>query len=68
MEKELTIDEQLERLEEILTSMDDEDITLEEALLKFEEGVKLIRMTEEALSKVEQKLKVLTEGEQEDDI
>lgn len=68
MEKELSIDEQLYKLEDILKTMESDEISLEDALLKFEEGVKLVRETEKALSGMEQKLKILTEGEPEDDI
>ena len=68
MEKEMTIDERLEALEELLEKMEDEDLPLEESLKLFEQGVKIVRTTQEALSGIEEKLKVLTGGDAEDDV
>ena len=66
--KEPGIDEKLKALEEIISCMEEEDISLEDALASFEEGVKLVKETREMLTGIEEKLKVLTDEEAEDDV
>ena len=66
--KEAGIDEKLKSLEDIISRMEEEDISLEEALASFEEGVRLVKETREMLTGIEEKLKVLSEEEAEDDV
>ena len=66
--KEAGIDEKLKSLEAIISRMEEEDISLEEALASFEEGVRLVKETREMLTGIEEKLKVLSEEEAEDDV
>ena len=51
----------LERLEEIVESLETGDLSLEQSLKQFEEGVSLTRACHTALTDAEQTLKVLTE-------
>ncbi len=51
----------LEKLEKLVETMEDGDLTLEESLRIFEEGVKLTRECQQALADAEQKVKVLIE-------
>lgn len=50
---------QLERLEEISSSIKKSDITMEEALKFFEEGIQLAKKMEKDLEKIETKIQVL---------
>lgn len=49
----------LENLEELVTAMEDGELTLEESLQAFEKGIKLTRECQAALQKAEQKVQML---------
>ena len=51
----------LENLEELVTAMEDGELTLEESLQAFEKGIKLTRECQAALQKAEQKVQMLVE-------
>ncbi len=52
-------EEALERLEEILKRMEAGDMTLEESLKAFEEGIKLARICAGRLDEAERRVEVL---------
>lgn len=49
----------LGRLDEVVRELEGGDLPLEEALARFEEGIKLVRSGEELLSSVEQRIEML---------
>lgn len=49
----------LESLEELVTAMEDGELSLEESMLAFEKGIKLTRECQQALQQAEQKVQVL---------
>jgi exodeoxyribonuclease VII small subunit len=49
----------LEQLEELVSSMEEGELSLEESLQAFEKGIKLTRECQTALKKAEQKIQVL---------
>ena len=49
----------LEELEELVSSMEDGKLSLEDSLQAFEKGIKLTRECQAALKKAEQKVQVL---------
>jgi exodeoxyribonuclease VII small subunit len=49
----------LEELEELVSSMEDGELSLEESLQAFEKGIKLTRECQTALKNAEQKVQVL---------
>ena len=49
----------LEQLEELVSSMEDGELSLEESLQAFEKGIKLTRECQSALKNAEQKVQVL---------
>ena len=51
----------LDKLEKLVEKMEDGDLTLEESLKIFEEGVKLTRECQQTLADAEQKVKLLIE-------
>ena len=60
MESELKFEKALERLEKIVEDLEAGNIPLEDALKKYEEGVKLSRLCTEKLTQAETKIEQLT--------
>ena len=61
-----SFESQLEQLENIVQGLEDGELTLEESLTQFEEGVKLTKKCQNILDKAEQKVSILTNGELQD--
>ena len=59
----LSFEEAIERLEEILQSMEEEQLPLEQLLQRYEEGVKLLRFCQEQLKAAQDRIRVLMEEE-----
>jgi exodeoxyribonuclease VII small subunit len=55
----MDFEKKLERLEEIVAKMEAGDLSLEDSLKSFEEGVKLSRECNSQLAQAEQKVKLL---------
>ncbi|MBP3367068.1 MAG: exodeoxyribonuclease VII small subunit [Treponema sp.] len=55
-------EEKLSRLEELSASIKRSDISLEEALKSFEEGIKLAKSMEKSLDSIESKIQILMNG------
>ncbi|MBQ9566174.1 MAG: exodeoxyribonuclease VII small subunit [Synergistaceae bacterium] len=60
----MSFDDNLKRLDGILKRLESEPLPLDEALAVFEEGVGLVRESEALLKNAEQKVTVLSEGEE----
>ena len=60
---EATFEEMLKRLEEIVGLLDRVDTPLETSLALFEEGAGLVRLCTERLDAAQQKVNILTRGE-----
>ncbi len=59
-----SIEEAFAKLQEILSRMDEEGVTLEESFKCYEDGMKLIRYCNETIDTVEKKVQILSaEGE-----
>lgn len=58
-------EEALGRLEEIVKKMEAGDMTLEESLKAFEEGIKLARLCSRKLDEAERRVEVLLKQEEE---
>lgn len=56
----------LEKLEQIVASLEEGGLPLDDSLKKFEEGVKLAKRCEKALSSAEKKIEILTKNAQGD--
>ncbi len=59
--KSYPFEESLVKLEKLVEKMEEGDLTLEESLKTFEEGIRLTRECQQELSKAEQKVKLLIE-------
>ena len=66
--QELSIEESFERLERILAEMEDEKTGLEDSFRLYEEGVRLLKHAEESVDRVEQKIRILSGKETEEDL
>jgi exodeoxyribonuclease VII small subunit len=61
----LTYEEAIRKLEEIVRRMENEEIPLEEALLCFQEGIRLSRYCREKLAEIEYRVEYLLKEEQD---
>ncbi len=59
--KELSFEEALHQLEMIVESMEKGDLLLEEAIAKFEEGMKLSKYCMQKLDETEKRINLLTQ-------
>ncbi len=60
-------EEAMQRLEEVVARLENEEVSLTESLKLFEEGVKLMRFCHQRLDEVEAKVKILVADEDEPD-
>ncbi|MEZ5344092.1 MAG: exodeoxyribonuclease VII small subunit [Pyrinomonadaceae bacterium] len=58
-----TFEDSLHKLESIVGQLEDGDLSLEESLKLFEDGIKLSRECQERLSKAERRIEVLLRDE-----
>jgi exodeoxyribonuclease VII small subunit len=58
-DKTFDFENALENLEQLVTAMEDGELSLEESLKTFEKGIKLTRECQSALQKAEQKVQML---------
>jgi len=65
-EKELSFEEGLSRLEELIEELESGDLDLDKSLAVFEEGVKLSRELNRKLDEAEKKLELLLKDEKGD--
>ncbi len=61
----LSFEEALEALEKIVTELENTELPLEEALKRFEDGIKLARRCHQLLEEAEQKIEVLLKEDEE---
>jgi exodeoxyribonuclease VII small subunit len=66
--RKATYEENIKRLEEIVRRLEQGDISLEEGLTYFEEGIGLVRICQQQLDRVAQKIQVLTQDGQLKDV
>lgn len=62
MMKSLTFEHSLTRLEEVVQHLERGDLSLEEALASFEEGVKLATLCQQRLDAAEQRVEELIDA------
>jgi exodeoxyribonuclease VII small subunit len=60
MKNEIKFETALERLEEIVSKLEAGTLSLDEALGRYEEGVKLARLCTKQLTEAEKKIEILT--------
>lgn len=62
MAKELTLEQMLEKLEESIQKLEQEDISLEDSFKIYREGMTLIQTCNEKIDKVEKEVLKLSEN------
>ena len=66
MEKELTFEQAMKRLEEIVNALENGSVSLDDSLKLFEEGIKLSKYCENELKNIENKAsKILLDSKEE---
>lgn len=66
-EKEKKLEELFVEAEELIKELESPELPLEEAFVKYEEGMKLIKACNEKIDVIEKKMQVInSEGEAED--
>ncbi|MCM1468480.1 MAG: exodeoxyribonuclease VII small subunit [Alistipes sp.] len=68
MAKKAGIEENFEKLEEIIGALEEADITLEKSFQLYNEGMKLVKGCNAQLDKVEKQMIVLEENEEDDGV
>ena len=63
MEKNLSFEENMKKLEEIATELEKGDLDLDTSVSKFEEGMKISKQCSEMLEKAEKKITMLIKNE-----
>lgn len=58
-EKEITFEEQIKLLEQIVSELEKGNLNLEESVSKFEEGMKISKTCNDMLEKAEKKITIL---------
>nr|VFK22400.1 MAG: Exodeoxyribonuclease VII small subunit [Candidatus Kentron sp. MB]VFK28766.1 MAG: Exodeoxyribonuclease VII small subunit [Candidatus Kentron sp. MB]VFK74083.1 MAG: Exodeoxyribonuclease VII small subunit [Candidatus Kentron sp. MB] len=67
-ENEPNFEQSLAELEQLVTRMEQDDLTLDEILQSFERGIELNRICQKALDNAEQRVRILKEKEGEFEI
>ena len=62
----MTIEENLARLDEIISKLDNKATSLEDAFKEYESGIKLVKECNDAIDKVEKDVITLNGGEDSD--
>ena len=58
-QSEFSFEEALQELEQLVSSMEEGELSLEDSMKAFEKGIKLTRECQTALQKAEQKVQIL---------
>ncbi len=61
-ENETTLEEDFETLENLIKELSKDDVNIEEAFAKYEQGLKLLKNCNEKIDTIEKKVQVLTES------
>lgn len=63
MAKQAGIEENFDKLDEIIAAMEDKGVTLEQSFKLYNEGIKLVKSCNAQLDKVEKQMIILEENE-----
>jgi len=64
--KRIDFESAMTELASLITKMEQDDLSLEAALKNFETGISLTRICQSSLNDAEQRIKILTQGIEED--
>ncbi|MAZ49218.1 MAG: exodeoxyribonuclease VII small subunit [Halobacteriovoraceae bacterium] len=60
-------EDSIEKLEDLVEQLESGDLSLDDSIKKFEEGIKLYKSCKDLLSESEKKVKILTDSLKEED-
>ena len=66
MDKEVSFEDNMKKLEEIATELEKGDLDLDSSVKKFEEGMKISKECNKMLENAEKKITILLNGENEE--
>ncbi len=66
MSKEKTFEENLKDLESIVGILEKGDVSLDESISKFEEGIKISKACNQKLEEAEKKINIIINGEEKE--
>ena len=66
-EKISTLEENFEKLEELISRMENKEIGLEESFQLYEQGMKLLKQCNEQIDRVEKKVQILNQNGETDE-
>ena len=66
MKDDISFEEAMTNLEKIAEELEKEDLSLDESVKKFEEGMTLSKKCNEILENAEKKITILIDGEEKD--
>lgn len=61
VQEELTLEESFDRLEQILTTLEDGEISLEDSFALYQKGMALVKSCNEKIDAVEKKILIMNE-------
>jgi len=61
--KEIAFEKALEKLEGIVSKLEEGELALDDSLKKYEEGIKLVRVCQQKLEKARKKIDILMKDE-----
>jgi exodeoxyribonuclease VII small subunit len=64
--KKPTFEEALEQLEAIVTRIEEGDVSLEDSIAQYAEGIKLVKLCRGILDQAEEKIQLLTQDQGQD--
>ena len=57
---EANFEQSMQRLEQIVEQMESGDLALEELIVRYEEGMKLVKLCQERLASAEERIEIIT--------
>ena len=63
-EKGLSIEKVLKELESIVSKMEEDSLNLEDSLSSYEKGISLVKLAQENLKKIEQRVQILSKNDE----
>lgn len=64
--EELRFEDAMKKLEEIANELENNDLSLEESVKKFEEGMNLSKQCKDSLDKAEKQITILIDGQEKE--
>lgn len=65
--EEISFEEALQKIEEIVNKLEDGDMTLEKSIKEFEEGLRLYNYCNEVLDNMDGKIRMIVNKDKEED-